>query len=315
LRAWPQEKPVVEEKSLQEFYPDAGQRLKLHYYFAHLWFPPYVKSDPARFFGYFQRGEQETTKFIQARWQMMEQELKLIPPSPPGQTVIRRVSDLQMWVELPSLSHPTEMGGTGPGEGGLHLPMAIIQMPAPEFMTHAYYIGVVLVQGEHNEGEQARPEARVFTLEKIEQSATDGRLCEWTIVQREVSHWNYGTQVAVARKEFINAVISNIEKPARIPIVSTSFHIPAADAALKEQFLASHHREMTGIRCPKCAWIPLQASQWTCTCQQVWNTFVTRGKCPNCSKQWTATACPVCKEMSPHEEWYISTMPAVNEPL
>jgi len=33
-------------------------------------------------------------------------------------------------------------------------------------------------------------------------------------------------------------------------------------------------------------------------------TFETRGRCPECSKQWQRTACLRCGEWSPHESWY-----------
>ena len=227
LPVMPQGKPVALEKPLREFYPDAGQRLKMHYFFSHRWLPAYAKSDPECFFGYFRRGEQEPTKFIQARWQMMEQELKLIPTPPPGQMVIRRVSDLQMRVEFPSVSQTTGEGGGRSADGASSYPVAIIQMPAPEFMTHAYYVGVVLIQGERSGVEPAKGEARAFTLEKIEQNPTDGRLCEWTLAEQEITHRNYGTQVAATRQEFIKAVLSKIEEPARLPAGSVSFNIRA----------------------------------------------------------------------------------------
>lgn len=36
----------------------------------------------------------------------------------------------------------------------------------------------------------------------------------------------------------------------------------------------------------------------------VWNTFDTRGVCPNCDKQWKDTQCLECHRWSPHEDWY-----------
>jgi hypothetical protein len=60
------------------------------------------------------------------------------------------------------------------------------------------------------------------------------------------------------------------------------------------------------IRCPKCAWEPAKHDSWCCApgCGHVWNTFETRGHCPNCSKQWIETACLKCSVWSLHEEWY-----------
>jgi hypothetical protein len=295
----PPGKPAVEEKPLQEFYPDPAQRLKLHYHFAHRWLPVYAKSDPVRFFGYFQRGEQEPAKFIQARWQIMERELKLISPPPPGQlaTVIRRVSDLQMWVEFPSTAAPS-------GEGSPRFPIAVVQMPVPEFMTHAYFVGIVLVPGEPGGAEPAKPQARVFTLEKIEQHPSDGRLCEWIITAPETTHRNYGTQVPATREAFIKAVFAKIAEAPRGPFTSVSFVSPAAGTMPKDQSPAGNPESLTGIQCPKCAWVPLKSSQWTCSCGHLWNTFDTHGKCPNCNRQWAETACHSCEQMSPHEAWY-----------
>ena len=300
----PQSKPPIEEKPLKEFYPDANQRLKLHYHFSHRWLPAYAKSDPARFFGYFQRGEQEPTKFIQARWQIMEQELKLIPPPPPGQiaTVIRRVSDLQMWVDITPLAQPVGEGGQRPGEGVSRYPLAVVQMPDPEFITHAYYVGIILVQAGQPGTAPAKPEARVFTLEKIEDSSTEGRLCEWSFAEKEITHRNYGTQVRVAREDFIKAMFAKIEEPVHGRYSSTTFQLGTANAGAKQH---NGSEALTGIRCPKCAWIPTKSSRWSCTCLHIWNTFDTRGKCPKCNRQWTETACPACKQMSPHEAWYV----------
>ena len=65
------------------------------------------------------------------------------------------------------------------------------------------------------------------------------------------------------------------------------------------------------IRCPKCGWRPTRDSRWFCSrprgrymCGHSWNTFDTRGVCPNCKHQWLHTACLVCSQWSLHEEWY-----------
>lgn len=59
------------------------------------------------------------------------------------------------------------------------------------------------------------------------------------------------------------------------------------------------------IRCPKCAWQPRAEDRWFCNCAFGWNTFDTRGRCPACGYQWTATACPRCSLWSQHEDWYV----------
>ena len=61
---------------------------------------------------------------------------------------------------------------------------------------------------------------------------------------------------------------------------------------------------LAGIRCPRCGWQPGPSDRWRCSCETVWNTFDTGGRCPGCSHQWTMTACLACHEWSPHLAWY-----------
>lgn len=58
------------------------------------------------------------------------------------------------------------------------------------------------------------------------------------------------------------------------------------------------------VRCPTCQWAPRGGESWLCTCGHSWDTFATRGRCPNCGVQWADTSCPRCHEASPHEAWY-----------
>jgi hypothetical protein len=58
------------------------------------------------------------------------------------------------------------------------------------------------------------------------------------------------------------------------------------------------------IRCPQCLWRPAKDDRWYCDCGHAWNTFETRGRCPNCQKQWTHTECLRCTGWSLHEAWY-----------
>jgi hypothetical protein len=199
--------PPIEEKPLKAFYPDEALRHKLHYCFAHQWLPAYARSDPARFFGYFERGEVEPTRFIQARWQMMEGELGVTAPPAPGQMVIRRVSDLQMSVELPAPATSANQAIA------LRRPIAIVQMPAPEFMTYAYFVGIVLDPAQPNGIPQSIPEARVFTLEQIEGRDDRGRFCEWKRAEKAIEHFRYQTLVAPQRDEFIRAIRESLGSP------------------------------------------------------------------------------------------------------
>jgi len=69
------------------------------------------------------------------------------------------------------------------------------------------------------------------------------------------------------------------------------------------------------IRCPLCGWQPSASCRWSCVrvntpepffmgCGTVWNTFLTRGRCPGCSHQWRWTSCLRCAGWSLHEDWY-----------
>ena len=69
------------------------------------------------------------------------------------------------------------------------------------------------------------------------------------------------------------------------------------------------------IRCPRCRWHPSGHSRWSCdclftpeppfdSCGTVWNTFSTRGRCPDCQHQWQWTSCLRCGGWSRHEDWY-----------
>jgi len=77
---------------------------------------------------------------------------------------------------------------------------------------------------------------------------------------------------------------------------------------------------MSGVEiyCPRCAWHPEAASRWQCSrrlggCGCVWNTFDTRGICPECSYKWEITACLSCKQFSLHEHWYHDPKPQHSE--
>jgi hypothetical protein len=58
------------------------------------------------------------------------------------------------------------------------------------------------------------------------------------------------------------------------------------------------------IRCPRCSWEPARHDRWMCICLHIWNTFETRGVCPECGRRWANTQCLSCTQWSPHEDWY-----------
>jgi len=74
--------------------------------------------------------------------------------------------------------------------------------------------------------------------------------------------------------------------------------------------------EFSRIRCPLCRWRPKPSHRWFCApcdfpeffqhgCGAYWNTFTTRGRCPDCGHQWRWTACLSCAGWSLHEHWYV----------
>ena len=69
------------------------------------------------------------------------------------------------------------------------------------------------------------------------------------------------------------------------------------------------------IRCPLCDWRPMPSSRWSCWgehtpeppfnwCGTIFNTFLTRGRCPGCQHQWQWTSCLRCHGASLHQDWY-----------
>jgi hypothetical protein len=208
-------KVTVEEKAFREFYPDPAQRQKLHYCFAHVWLPDYARQDPARFFGYFQRGEANPNRFIRSRFQIMEYEMGLTPPPlPSGQWATHRLmTDLQLWVcappawASPDLQLPA--GGLPAGVTGL----AVVQMPAPEVMTHAYFVAVIALSDPLFTDSTKITAARAFTLEKRQGVEGAGVLCEWLHPgTKDRIHWKYPSLVAVDRHAFAAAVLASLRE-------------------------------------------------------------------------------------------------------
>ena len=66
-------------------------------------------------------------------------------------------------------------------------------------------------------------------------------------------------------------------------------------------------QRIPGVACPDCAHRPSTKAIWVCTCGHRWNTFDTRGKCPECQRIWEKTGCSACGIATPHEDWYSTT--------
>jgi hypothetical protein len=93
-------------------------------------------------------------------------------------------------------------------------------------------------------------------------------------------------------------------------------HTPSTDIATLDWTFIHEGDDFAGIRCPLCAWRPSDTSSWSCVwtpgspeprfpaCGANWNTFATRGRCPDCNHQWRWTSCLRCGQWSPHDDWY-----------
>jgi Zn-dependent protease len=63
-----------------------------------------------------------------------------------------------------------------------------------------------------------------------------------------------------------------------------------------------------GFACPSCKTPPLVGAYWKCShCGQAFDTFQTRGVCPNCKAQFAVTKCLDCGVANPMSEWIAST--------
>jgi Zn-dependent protease len=59
-----------------------------------------------------------------------------------------------------------------------------------------------------------------------------------------------------------------------------------------------------GFLCPDCKTAPPQGAFWVCgKCRNPFDTFETRGICPHCSTEYSATSCPECGAMRPITAW------------
>jgi Zn-dependent protease len=62
-----------------------------------------------------------------------------------------------------------------------------------------------------------------------------------------------------------------------------------------------------GFACPSCETAPPAGAYWKCShCGQAFDTFQTRGVCPNCKAQFAVTKCLDCGVAKPMSEWIAS---------
>ena len=80
----------------------------------------------------------------------------------------------------------------------------------------------------------------------------------------------------------------------------------------REMMRLSKAPRHAGFACPSCHAAPLAGAFWVCGhCRTTFDTFATRGVCPNCGAQFSATACSDCGQAHPLAEWAV---PAVGVP-
>jgi Zn-dependent protease len=64
-----------------------------------------------------------------------------------------------------------------------------------------------------------------------------------------------------------------------------------------------------GFACPSCHTAPPLGALWKCgKCQQQFDTFESRGVCPNCQAQYQTTSCGDCGKSHPMTEWVVGSI-------
>jgi hypothetical protein len=186
--------PSVQEicRSLKEFYPDPEMRRRVHYSFAHRFLPEYLFSNPRGVVGgVYIEPNIDCTKYVQARWQMMEERAGLAEQQAPHVRPLRfrRVTDLSAWKQ--------EICGH---------PALWVKMPDPESSPQAYFVSAVLLVSATKPFEEWPKDAsgRLFTLERtVDDRGPNGVLCEW---DRDGRHHNRLLLVPATPFGFVGAV-------------------------------------------------------------------------------------------------------------
>jgi hypothetical protein len=63
-----------------------------------------------------------------------------------------------------------------------------------------------------------------------------------------------------------------------------------------------------GFACPACKLAPPRGAFWGCgKCRTAFDSFETRGVCPNCGTQFAVASCPECGSLRPMSEWMASS--------
>jgi hypothetical protein len=204
-------------RPLREFYPDQALRHKIHYAFAHQFLPRYIHQNPRGFFMGLhllkdpEFNECDPTRFLHARWMMFAENARLIEKvDDPNNGTFYRVSDLSMSVH--------ELNGQ---------PVALIQMPAPDFRLEAYFVAAVLLAPSAEAAAwKGDVQARVFTLEapvtEPVAGCTTGLICEWT---RKGVHRNFAIASPANGTAFLQIVERLLDAPSREAALSGCYEV------------------------------------------------------------------------------------------
>lgn len=217
-----------DSRPLVAFYPEFETRRLMHSMFCHQFLPQYVHQNP---FNFVRHDGTEPTRFLQARWMMMEDMIAIrrdgsLPTAMPQ--VFRRVTDISASEEVVA-GHPC----------------ILVHMPAPEGPPCAFFLAAVLLTAvdpyraamqdlqRHILGHGPCPSdevlqpfrsvpARVFTLERMpepqgEDALKYGRFCEWT---RKNEHRNSGRAIPATASVFLAAVVAALDQGEEIPAVA-----------------------------------------------------------------------------------------------
>jgi len=88
----------------------------------------------------------------------------------------------------------------------------------------------------------------------------------------------------------------------RLDVVAMGERVPVTVTRLERDPMDLSQKDPA---CPNCSCQPPPEPAWKCDgCSAVFDTFVTRAKCPSCGKTWKTTQCLFCKASSDHELWW-----------
>lgn len=205
--------PEIDIRTFQAFYPDPEKRRDVHYIFAHKFLPFFIYQDPRTFFSELLceemlGGTRGDRGLIHLHWTAFEAQSGLIEAEVDpvnGPSVVRRISELSLSLHVVA-----------------DKPVAVVQMPNPEHMAHAYFVAAVLL-GSAAEPESWPPDvgARVFTLEFEGEDAPRageiGVFCEW---MKNGTHANYSFHTKTEQSAFLQGVATVLQSPGLRPSVT-----------------------------------------------------------------------------------------------